>query len=60
MYNTDRPQYFTFVRDPFQRFIAGFVESIHRTLHPLRDQHHPEEKIATLFGYGSIALANQV
>ena len=33
---------------PLQRFIAGFVESIHRTLHPISDQHHPEKKIVEL------------
>ena len=52
-------QYFTFVRDPFQRFIAGFVESIHRSLHPIIDQRHPEEKLANLVGYKSAAAAHQ-
>eukprot|EP01035_Chromulina_nebulosa_P025855 gene25855-33793_t len=53
------PPYFTFVREPFQRFIAGFVESIHRTLHPVRDGRHPEEKLAALLGYKNVSsMAN--
>ena len=32
---------FTFVRDPYQRFIAGLVESIHRTLNPIYSPNNP-------------------
>eukprot|EP01035_Chromulina_nebulosa_P003606 gene3606-4925_t len=30
------PPMFTFVRDPLQRFVAGFVESVMRTLNPVK------------------------
>lgn len=32
---------FTFVREPLQRFISGFVESVHRTLNPINQDRVP-------------------